>query len=104
MTLILPFLLIFKPKKPILVFIVSASVMIGGFIGKYIFGGSANPLSNRFGIDLEKYEFYDIAGTFNYSPPHFWEILIVIGSFGICLVVYKLCDSLLSISKTRDHH
>ena len=89
MTLTLPFLLIFKPKKPILVFIVSASVMIGGFIGKYIFGGSANPLSNRFGIDLEKYEFYDIASTFNYS---FFSSLL--GDFDSYWLIWYMFGSL----------
>ncbi len=106
LTLVIPFLLVFKPGKPILTLIAGLCVIVGGFIGRYIFvyGGTANPLSDRFGTGFEKYSFYEQASTFNYIHPHLSEILIVIGSFGVCLLIYKLCDSLLFVSELRDHH
>lgn len=106
LTLALPFLLVVKPGKPVFTFIASIAVVIGGFAGRYLFvyGGNANPMSNRFGTGYERYDFYDVASTFNYIHPHLGEILIVIGSVGVCIVVYKLFDALFSVSELRDHH
>jgi len=106
LTLGLPFLCIFKPGKPILTVIASISAIIGGFAGRYLFvyGGNANPMSNRFGLGYEKYDFYTLAKSYIYIPPHLGEILIVIGSVGVILAVYKLIDSLLSVSDLREHH
>lgn len=106
LTLALPFLLVVKPGKPIFTVIASVAVIIGGFAGRYLFvyGGNANPMSNRFGTGYERYDFYDVASTFNYVHPHLGEILIVIGSVGVCIVVYKIFDALFSIGELRDHH
>ena len=106
LTLALPFLLVVKPGKPIWTLISSICVVIGGFAGRYLFvyGGNANPMSNRFGTGYEKYDFYDVASTFNYVHPHLGEICIVAGSVGICILIYKLFDSLFSIGDLREHH
>lgn len=104
-TLVLPFLLLFRILKH---YIVPAciSAIIGGFIGRYLFvyGGNANPMSDRFGVGYEKYNFYDLSTNFNYVPPHLGEILIVIGSVGIIIAAYKLLDTLFSINKERELH
>lgn len=104
-TLVLPFLLLFRILKH---YILPAciSAIIGGFIGRYLFvyGGNANPMSDRFGVGYEKYNFYDISTNFNYVPPHLGEILIVIGSIGIIIAAYKLLDTLFSINKERELH
>jgi len=104
-TLVLPFLLLFRILKH---YILPAciSAIIGGFIGRYLFvyGGNANPMSDRFGVGYEKYNFYDLSTNFNYVPPHLGEILIVIGSIGIIIAAYKLLDTLFSINKERELH
>ncbi len=105
LTLILPFLLLFRILKH---YILPAciSVIIGGFIGRYLFvyGGNANPLSNRFGTGYEKYNFYDLSTSFNYVTPHLGEVFIVIGSIGIIIAIYKFVDTLFSVNKERELH
>jgi len=105
LTLALPFLLVFRTGHANLTAIASIFTIIGGYIGRYIFvyGGNANPMSNRFGIGYEKYDFYSIASTFNYIKPHLGEIFIVVGSVGVCIVIYKLFDGLFSIGKIREN-
>lgn len=106
LTLALPFLLVFKEGKPFLTVIASLSVIIGGYIGRYIFvyGGNANPMSDRFGTGYEKYDFYALVSNFNYENPHLGEIFIVVGSIGVILAIYSLFNSLFSVGKVRDTH
>ena len=106
LTMTLPFLLTFRKGHPTLVIWASLSTIIGGYIGRYLFvyGGNANPLSDRFGVGYEKYDFYAIASTFNYEWPHMAEVFIVIGSFGVVLAVYKIVNTLFSVSELRDNH
>jgi hypothetical protein len=106
LTLALPFLFIVKPGKPIFTVFASLFVLIGGFVGRYLFvyGGNANPMSNRFGTGYEKYDYYAIAKSFNYVSPHLGEILIVVGSIGVAIVIYKLFDGLFSVGELREHH
>lgn len=106
LTLALPFLFIVKPGNPLLTVFASVCVVVGGFVGRYLFvyGGNANPMSNRFGVGYEKYDFYTFSQSFNYVAPHLGEILIVTGSVGVCIVVYKLFDGLFSVGEFRDHH
>lgn len=105
MTLALPFLFIVKPGKPILTVFASICVLIGGFVGRYLFvyGGNANPMSNRFGTGYERYEMYGVAKAFHYVSPHLGEILVVVGSVGVAIIIYKLFDSLFSVGKLREH-
>jgi len=104
-TLVLPFLLLFRIVKHYIL-AASISAIIGGFIGRilFVYGGNANPMSNRFGVDYEKYNFYDVVSRFNYVPPHLGEILIVVGSVGIIIMVYKIVDTFLSINEERESH
>jgi hypothetical protein len=105
LTLALPFLFIVKPGRPILTVFASTCVLIGGFVGRYLFvyGGNANPMSNRFGTGYERYEVYGVAKAFNYVSPHLGEILVVIGSVGVAIIIYKLFDSLFSVGELREH-
>jgi hypothetical protein len=106
LTLALPFLFILRPGKPIFTVFASILVLIGSFLGRYLFvyGGNANPMSNRFGTGYEKYDFYAIVKSFNYASPHFGEILIVVGSIGVAIVIYKLFDGFFSVGELRDNH
>ena len=106
LTLALPFLFIVKPGKPIWTVIASVLGLIGCYIGRYLFvyGGNAKPMSNRFGTGYESYDVYSQAETFIYNSPHLGEILIVIGSVGVAMIIYKLVDALFSVGKLREHH
>ncbi|HIP13505.1 MAG TPA: polysulfide reductase [Arcobacter sp.] len=106
LTLALPFLLLIREGKPYLTVISSLLAIIGGYIGRYIFvyGGNANPMTDRFGTGYEKYDFYSVASSFHYETPHLGEIFIVIGSVGVILVVYSLFDILFSVGKLREHN
>jgi hypothetical protein len=105
LAMVLPFLLTFNQGHHGQTILASVSVIIGGYIGRYLFvyGGNANPLSNRFGAGYEKYDFYGVISNFNYEWPNQAEIFIVIGSFGVVLAVYKLVNLLFSVSKVREH-
>ena len=85
--------------------IAAVSIVIGTYIGRYIFvyGGNAYPMSNRFGLGFEKYGEYEQAKEFIIYTPHLNEILVVIGSVGVVLAVYKVMDMLFSVSKIREH-
>ncbi|MDD3324066.1 MAG: polysulfide reductase [Sulfurospirillaceae bacterium] len=105
LTMTIPFLLIFKESKNTLTIIASVCVAIGAYVGRYLFvyGGNANPMTNRFGVGFEKYDIYDISNSYNYVAPHMGEILIVIGSFGIMIFIYKFLDEVFDVSKVREH-
>lgn len=105
LTIALPFLLVVIPRKPIYTIVAGVLTVIGGYIGRYIFvyGGNANPMSNRFSMGYEKYDTYEVASSFNYVPPHLGEICIVVGSIGVCIVIYHFFDSFLSLEKIREH-
>jgi len=106
LTLALPFLLVFREGKPFLTVLASIFVIIGGYIGRYIFvyGGNANPMSDRFGTGYEKYDFYALASSFNYENPHLGEVLIVVGSIGVVLAIYSIFNSLFSVGDLRENH
>lgn len=106
LTLALPFFFIVKPGKPIFTVIASVFVVIGGFIGRYLFvyGGNAIPMSNRFGTGYEKNDMYGVTESFIYSSPHLGEIFIVLGSIGVAIIIYKLFDGLFSVGKFREHY
>lgn len=106
LTLALPFLFIVKPGKPIFTVIASLCVLAGSFFGRYLFvyGGNANPMSNRFGTGYERYDFYSVAESFHYVAPHLGEIFIVVGSIGVAMVIYKVFDRLFSVGNFREHY
>ncbi|MDY0238072.1 MAG: NrfD/PsrC family molybdoenzyme membrane anchor subunit [Campylobacterales bacterium] len=107
LAMVLPFFLVFKPTNSHWkITLASLFTIVGGFAGRYLFvyGGNANPMSDRFGVGYEKYDVYEVASSFNYVHPHVGEILIVIGSIGIVLLIYKIFDSFFGITKLRDNH
>ena len=106
----LPFLfmlmqLIKRKISNFLMLLASLSIIIGSFMGRYIFvyGGNAYPMSDRFGTGFQKYGEYDVINSFIHTTPPASEICIVIGSFGVVIAAYKILDSLFSVSKVREH-
>ncbi len=102
----LPFALEFKEhSNNIWIIIGSLSVILGTYLGRYIFvyGGNAYPMSNRFGLGFEKYGEYEQAKEFIFFSPHSSEVLVVVGSLGVVLAIYKILDMLFSVSKIREH-
>ncbi len=102
----LPFMIEFKtnPRRPFIL-LGAVSMLIGTYLGRYIFvyGGNAFPMSNRFGTGFERYDLYAQTKDFIFFNPHINEILVVIGSFGVILAIYKLIDTLFSVSKVEKH-
>jgi len=102
----LPFALEFKEHaNNVWIVLGSLSVLVGTYLGRYIFvyGGNAYPMSDRFGLGFEKYGEYEQAKEFIFFNPHLNEVLVVIGSLGAVLAVYKILDTLFSVSKIREH-
>ncbi|SHO81090.1 MOLYBDOPTERIN OXIDOREDUCTASE, MEMBRANE SUBUNIT [hydrothermal vent metagenome] len=96
--------LLSKEVKHSLFILASLSIIIGTFIGRFIFvyGGNAYPMSDRFGTGFEKYAEYSIVQDFIFFMPPISEISIVIGSFGVVFAVYKILDNLFNVSKIRE--
>lgn len=106
MAVAIPFVLLFKHYLNIYFKVIaSISIIIGTYIGKmvFVYGGNAYPLSDRFGVGFEKYSEYEYVKEVIFFMPPLGEIAVVIGSFGLILVIYKVVDSLLSVSLIREH-
>ncbi len=102
----IPFVLIFRAQTSNTAkFIASIFIVVGAYIGRLIFvyGGNAYPMSDRFGIGFEKYGEYEVVKDIIFFMPSWGEIFIVIGSFGVILMIYKLLNSLFSVSKILKH-
>ena len=101
----IPYLLMLRESKNILTIIASVFMIVGTYIGRYIFvyAGNAYPMSDRFGTGFEKYGMYEKVVKFIYYPPEMTEVLVVIGSFGVILAVYTILNQLFSVSKVREH-
>jgi len=102
----IPFILLYKDfLNNSYKVVASVFIIIGTYLGKLIFvyGGNAYPMSNRFGVGFEKYSEYEPVRNVIFFMPPLGEILVVIGSIGIVLLVYKLVDVYFSVSKMREH-
>jgi len=100
-TLTLPFLILFKERiNNFSILLASLFVIIGTYIGRimFVYGGNAYPMSNRFQTGFEKYGEYETIKEFILFIPSQGEIFIVVGSIGVVLALYKICDLLFSIS------
>ena len=101
----IPFVLLFNEslskRYKVLAFV---SVIIGTYLGKMIFvyGGNAYPMSDRFNIGFEKYSEYEQVKEVIFFMPPFGEISVVLGSFGIILLIYKMADAYFSVSKIQE--
>ena len=101
-----PFILLFKDYTNAFAKVTaSISIIIGTYLGKMIFvyGGNAYPMSDRFGVGFEKYAEYEPVRDVIFFMPPLGEILVVIGSLGIILLVYRVVDAFFSVSKMREH-
>jgi len=101
-----PFILLFKDYTNAFAKVTaSISIIIGTYLGKMIFvyGGNAYPMSDRFGVGFEKYAEYEPVREVIFFMPPLGEILVVIGSLGIILFVYRVVDAFFSVSKMREH-
>lgn len=101
-----PFILLFKDYTNAFAKVTaSLSIIIGTYLGKMIFvyGGNAYPMSDRFGVGFEKYAEYEPVREVIFFMPPLGEILVVIGSLGIILLVYRVVDAFFSVSKMREH-
>lgn len=106
LTVMVPFGLLFWNSRRVLIKLVaSISVIIGTYLGRmvFVYGGNAYPLSDRFGVGFEKYGEYEPVKEVIFFFPSWGEIAIVIGSIGIIIFVYRILDSLLSVSIMRKH-
>lgn len=102
----LPFILLFKEYTNAFAKVAaSISIIIGTYLGKIIFvyGGNAYPMSDRFGVGFEKYAEYEPVREVIFFMPPLGEILVVIGSVGIVLFLYKITDAFFSVSLMREH-
>ncbi len=103
----LPFMLEFKKHSNRAWIILGAiSIILGTYLGRYIFvyGGNAYPMSDRFGTGFEKYSEYEQVKEVIFFNPHFSEVLVVLGSLGVVLAVYKIIDKLFAVSDIRDEY
>ena len=101
----IPFILLYKDfLNNSYKVIASVFIIAGTYLGKIIFvyGGNAYPMSNRFGVGFEKYTEYEPVREIIFFMPPLGEILVVIGSVGIVLLVYKVADTYLDVSKMRE--
>jgi len=102
----IPFALLFKdlPHNGYKI-LASVFIIVGTYLGKMIFvyGGNAYPMSDRFGVGFEKYTEYEPIKEVIFFMPPVGEIAIVVGSLGIIVLLYKVTDAFLSVSKMREH-
>lgn len=102
----IPFILLFKEHTNAFAKVTaSISIIIGTYLGKMIFvyGGNAYPMSDRFGVGFEKYAEYEPVRDVIFFMPPLGEILVVLGSVGIVLFIYKMTDAFFSVSLMREH-
>ncbi len=107
LTVMIPFGLLFWNAKGVMIkLLASISVIMGTYLGRmvFVYGGNAYPLSDRFGVGFEKYGEYEPVKDVIFFFPSWGEIAIVMGSIGIVVFVYRILDSLLSVSLMRKHH
>ena len=102
----IPFILLFKDFiSNSYKILASVFIIIGTYLGKMIFvyGGNAYPMSNRFGVGFEKYSEYESVKSIIFFMPSLGEIAIVVGSLGIIILLYKVTDAFLSVSKMQEN-
>ena len=100
LTVAIPFAMLFQPYlNKVFKYIAYVSIIIGSYLGKMIFvyGGNAYPMSDRFGVGFEKYALYDEFKSVIFFMPPMSELLIVIGSVGVVLFIFRfitlsVCD------------
>jgi hypothetical protein len=87
---------------PFVLFLIRQDVLAGLFMAigtfsvreLFVYGGNAEPMTNRFGMGPEAFSTYNVAELekFVYEAPHTMEILIIIGCLGLGIAIFKLLD------------
>jgi hypothetical protein len=101
----IPFTVLFKESTSSFAKVfASLCIIVGTYLGRMIFvyGGNAYPMSDRFNVGFEKYGEYEPVRDVIFFMPPLGEILVVIGSVGIVLLIYKVADAYLSVAKMRE--
>lgn len=102
----IPFVILFRRTHSIFWITVASIFMIcGTYLGRimFVYGGNAFPMSDSFGTGFQKYGEYEPIKDYIFFLPHYSEILIILGSIGVVMVVYKIIEALFSISKLNNH-
>ncbi len=102
----IPFVLLFKDFVHNFTKVVAAfAIIIGTYLGRaiFVYAGNAYPMSDRFGVGFEKYGEYDVVKEVIFFMPPLGEIAIVVGSLGIILLIYRVVDSIFSVSLIQEH-
>jgi hypothetical protein len=96
--LVLPLLLFFAKQD----FLASVLVAIGTFGARelFVYGGNAEPMTNRFGMGPEAFSTYNVAELEKviYEAPHSMEVMVIIACLGLGIAIFKLLDTLLDVS------
>jgi hypothetical protein len=96
--LALPLLLLFAKQD----FLAGLLIAIGTFSARelFVYGGNAEPMTNRFGMGPEAFSTYNVAEIEKvvYESPHTMEVLVIIGCLGLGIAIFKLLDTLLDVS------
>ena len=83
-------------------FLAGILIAIGTFAARelFVYGGNAEPMTNRFGMGPEAFSTYNVAELKNaiYTAPHAMEVMVIIACVGVGIAIFKLLDTLLDVS------
>jgi len=83
-------------------FLAGILIAIGTFAARelFVYGGNAEPMTNRFGMGPEAFSTYNVAEIEKvvYEAPHTMEVMVIIACFGVGIAIFKLLDTLLDVS------
>jgi len=96
--LALPLVLLFAKQN----FLAGLLIAIGTFASRelLVYGGNAEPMTNRFGMGPEAFSTYSVAELEKviYEAPHSMEVMVIIACLGLGIAIFKLLDTLLDVS------
>jgi hypothetical protein len=96
--LALPLLLLFAKQD----FLAGLLIAIGTFSARelFVYGGNAEPMTNRFGMGPEAFSTYNVAEIEKviYEAPHSMEVMVIVACLGLGIAIFKLLDTLLDVS------
>jgi len=84
-------------------FLAGISIAIGTFAARelFVYGGNAEPMTNRFGMGPEAFSTYNVAELEKaiYEAPHAMEVMIIIACIGVGIAIFKIIDGLLDVTE-----
>ena len=102
--LVLPLVLLFANQN----FLAGLLIAIGTFASRelFVYGGNAEPMTNRFGMGPEAFSTYNVAEIEKviYEAPHSMEVMVIIACVGVGIAIFKLLDTLLDVSNQPQDH